>query len=297
MSVLQHKVPYVHSTSYILRTPMLSPNLCSHVSFPLCPFRLCLRPSTSSTYPRLIPPRRPITYSIPPCPALQLPRLPPGPLASNQSMSDLGLSTGPAAQARPLDALHSPTSLTHSPDRVSSSFWLGASYSCTRIDMERIACSNATSVFRCRPYRRRASPVSLPPILPPRSVPDRQRFRAPSRAESGCGRLSTSKSPGTLTPLSTIDEAKTLHHSATNASATRIHRVIDRSSSPPCVVKVSSPVSPAVSSTSASTTWLVRPCHWPPEPPPAIATHARPYHRENSCQAYDNHVFNRNAYL
>lgn len=40
----------------------------------------------------------------------------------------------------------------------------------------------------------------LPPILRPRSVPDRQRFRAPPRAESGCGGLSTSKPLGTLTP-------------------------------------------------------------------------------------------------
>ncbi|KAH6994912.1 hypothetical protein EDB80DRAFT_688931 [Ilyonectria destructans] len=129
------------------------------------------------------------------CPAahgavsLQLPRLPPGPLASSQSILDLGLSTGlstgPAPQARPLGALHSPTSLTHSPDRVSSSFWLGASYSCTPIDMERIAYSNATVSFGAAPtaleralcYSLRSSVPVPSPIgrgfgLPPVRSPD-----------------------------------------------------------------------------------------------------------------------------
>ncbi|KAH6975447.1 hypothetical protein BKA56DRAFT_89769 [Ilyonectria sp. MPI-CAGE-AT-0026] len=233
---------YIRRRTYLLRTPMPSPNLCSHVSFPLSPFRLCLRPSTSSTYPHLIPPRRPITYSTPPCPTLQLPRLPPGPLASNQSILDLGLSTGPAAQARPLDALHSPTSLTHSPDRVSSSFWLGASYSCTRIDMERIAYSNATVSFGAAPTAvERAlcySPSDPPSPFRPRSAEVSGSLPCGVRMRQTLNLITTRDVDAFSRLLSTVDEERTLHHSAANASATRIHRVIDRSSSPPCVVKV-----------------------------------------------------------
>lgn len=139
MSVLQHMVPYVHSTSYILQ--------CCLLIYALLLLFVSVSLSTLSTSPHLTPPLAALSHiiqsSLAPSPAW-FPRFQPIHLGSQPLHYPRRPST---AARRP----HSPTSLTPSPDRVSSSFWLGASYSRAPIDIERIAYSTATVSFGAAP--------------------------------------------------------------------------------------------------------------------------------------------------